>query len=259
LEIVPARNFRIEIGNAFAAHDINGIPGADDRRQLSWQGVSVDFRYRFLDRDAAPLGLTLAVESHADRIDETTAAVVRNYGTEFALAFDRELVPNIAVAALKLIYRPEWTRFVGKGAEQQESTIGAALGAMVQICPGVFFGGEARYQPKYEGIGLEEFAGQALFVGPTMYFKLSEPPGSLRPGALRHGGVQLDRVLASTSLISSATKRGWCWLQFLGVEGHITGVGTLSGGQFLHGALKLRSAGFVAVCANIQSFQGCQA
>jgi len=174
LEIVPARNFRIEIGNAFAAHDINGIPGSDDRRQLSWQGVSVDFRYRFLDRDAAPLGLTLAVESHADRIDETTAAVVRNYGTEFALAFDRELVPNIAVAALNLIYRPEWARVGGEGAEQQESAVGAALGAMVQICPGVFFGGEARYQRKYEGIGLQEFAGQALFVGPTAYFQLSE-------------------------------------------------------------------------------------
>jgi hypothetical protein len=70
--------------------------------------------------------------------------------------------------------RPEWTRFAGTGAEQQESTIGAALGAMAQIRPGVFFGGEARYQRKYEGIGLEELAGQALFVGPTAYFQFSE-------------------------------------------------------------------------------------
>ena len=75
----------------FSAHDINGVPGFDDRRQLAWQGVSVDFRYRFLDRQTAPLGLTLAVETHADRIDETTAAAVRNYGTEFTLAFDREI------------------------------------------------------------------------------------------------------------------------------------------------------------------------
>src|SRR3954451_14417200 len=39
LEFVPARNFRIEIGSAFAAHDINGVPGLEDRRQLSWQGA----------------------------------------------------------------------------------------------------------------------------------------------------------------------------------------------------------------------------
>jgi hypothetical protein len=173
LEFVPARNFRIEIGSAFAAHDISGVSGLEDRRQLSWQGVSVDFRYRFLDRNTAPFGLTLAVETHADRIDEATATKVRSYGTEFTLAFDRELVPNVTVAAFNLIYRPEWTRFVGGGAAEQESTVGAALGLMAQLRPGFLLGGETRYLRRYEGIGLEQLAGQALFIGPTAYFQLS--------------------------------------------------------------------------------------
>src|SRR6266581_7746007 len=174
LEFVPAKDFRIEVGSAFAAHDINGVPDFEDRRQLAWQGVSVDLRYRFLDRDTAPLGLTFALESHADRIDEITAAAVRNYGTSFTLAFDRELIPNFAVAALNLIYQPEWTRLVGTGAAEQESTIGAAFAVMAQMRPGFLVGGEARYLRKYEGIGLEDFAGEALFIGPTAYFQLSE-------------------------------------------------------------------------------------
>jgi hypothetical protein len=174
LEFVPAKDFRIEMGTSFASHDINGVPDFADRRQLAWQGVSVDFRYRFLDRDTAPFGMTLDLETHADRIDESTAAVVRNYGTGLALAFDRELVPDFAVAALNLIYQPEWTRFVGTGAAEQESTIGAAFGVMARLRPNFFVGGEARYLRKNEGIGLQEFAGHALFVGPTAYFKLSE-------------------------------------------------------------------------------------
>lgn len=174
LEFLPANNFRIEMGTSFAAHDINGVAGFDDRRQLAWQGVSVDFRYRFLDKDTQPFGMTFAVETHADRIDETTAAVVRNYGTEFTLALDREVIPNVAVAALNLTYQPEWTRFVGTGAAEQESTIGAAFALMAQVRPGVFLGGEARYFRRYDGIGLEGFSGQAFFVGPTAYFKLSE-------------------------------------------------------------------------------------
>jgi hypothetical protein len=174
LELVPVKNFRIEVGGAFAAHDIHGVPGFEDRRQLAWRGASVDLRYRFLDRDIAPFGLTFAVESNLSRIDDTSAAAVRKFGTEFALAFDRELIPNVAVAALNLIYQPEWTRFLATGAAEQESTIGAALGAMVRIRPGVLFGGEARYLRRYEGIGLEEFSGQAVFVGPTAYFQLSE-------------------------------------------------------------------------------------
>jgi hypothetical protein len=174
LEFVPVDNFRIEIGSAFAAHDINGIAGFEDRSQLAWQGVSLDLRYKFLDRGTAPFGLTFAVENHVSRIDESTAAIVRNYGTELALAFDRELVPNSVVAALNLTYQPEWTRFLGTGAAEQESTIGASLGVMAQLRPGLFVGGEARYLRKYEGIGLEEFMGEALFVGPTAYFQLSE-------------------------------------------------------------------------------------
>lgn len=174
LEFVPARNLRVEMGSAFASHDINGVAGFEDRRQLAWQGVSVDLRYRFLDRDTAPVGLTVAVESHAARVDETTAALVRNYGTEMRLAFDRELIPNFVILALNLSYQPEWTRLVGTGAAEQESTIGAAFAVMAQIRPGFLVGGEARYLRKYEGIGLEEFAGQALFVGPTAYFRLSE-------------------------------------------------------------------------------------
>jgi hypothetical protein len=175
LEFVPVKNVRIELGSTFASHNINGVPGLEDRRrQSSWQGVSVDFRYRFLNRDSAPLGLTFAVEGHADRIDETTAAAVRSYGAGFTLALERELIPNVAVAAVNLLYQPEWTRLGGIGATEQDSTLGAALGVMAQLRPGLFLGGEARYLRRYEGIGLQELAGQALFVGPTAYFQLSQ-------------------------------------------------------------------------------------
>jgi hypothetical protein len=173
LEFVPVKNLRIEVGSAFAGHDIRAVPDLDDRRQFAWQGASVDVRYRFLDRDSAPFGLTFAVESQLNRIDDLGGAAVRNFETEFRLAFDREFIPNYAVAALNLIYKPEWTRSVATGATEQESTIGAALGAMWRIRPNILVGGEARYVRKYEGIGLEEFSGQAFFVGPTAYFQLS--------------------------------------------------------------------------------------
>jgi hypothetical protein len=174
LEFVPVPNFRIEIGTAFASHDINGVPGLDDRRQLAWQGASLDLRYRLMARETSPFGLTVALTSHADRIDDSTAAVVRNYGTELTLAFDRELIPNFLITALNLSYAPEWTRVAATGAAEQESTVGAAFAVMAQLRPGFFLGGEARYLRRYEGIGLEALAGQALLIGPTAYFKLSE-------------------------------------------------------------------------------------
>lgn len=173
LEFVPVSNLRIEVGSGFAAHDIRGFPDLDDRRQLAWQGASLDVRYRFLDRDSAPFGLTFAVASDLSRVDDISGAAVRKFETEFRLALERELVPNFAIVALNLIYQPEWTRFVATDAAEQQSTVGVALGAMWRVRPDMLIGGEARYLRKYDGIGLEEFSGQAFFVGPTAYFQLS--------------------------------------------------------------------------------------
>ena len=174
LEFVPVRNFRIEVGTTLAAFDITSVPGLVDRTQAGWQGASLDLRYRFLDRETAPFGLTLAVESHGNSVDEITAAWVQNYGTELTLALERDLIPGVAVATLNLGYQPEWTHIVGAPTTEQESTLAAAFGVMAQLRPGFLFGGEARYFRQYEGIGLEQLAGQALFVGPTAYFQLSD-------------------------------------------------------------------------------------
>jgi hypothetical protein len=175
LEWVPAKNFRVEFGGAFAMNRIVGVPGLTNVSQVAWQGASLDLRYQFLDRDTAPVGLTVAVETHADRTDDNTAAAVHNYGTGWTLAMDRELIPKFIVAAFNLSYQPEWTRFAGSFAtQQQEATIGAAFAVMMRVRPGFFLGGEGRYLRKFEGIGLDALSGHAFFVGPTAYLELSD-------------------------------------------------------------------------------------
>jgi len=174
LEFVPVKNFRVELAAVAASYDISGVAGFDDLKQAGLQGVSVDLRYRFLNRDTAPFGLIFAAETHAGRIDETSGQHARNYGTDFALAFDRELIPNKLVAAVNLLYQPEWTRFLATGKTEQDVTLGVAWAVMAQVQPGLLIGGEARYLRKYEGFGLDAFAGHALFAGPTIFIRLSE-------------------------------------------------------------------------------------
>ena len=53
-------------------------------------------------------------------------------------------------------------------------TAGVAAALMAQIRPGILVGGEARYLRQYDGLGFDNFAGQGFFVGPTVYFKLSD-------------------------------------------------------------------------------------
>lgn len=174
MEFVPFRNFRVEVGTTFSAYDISSVPGLASVTQSGWQGASLDLRYKFLDRETAPFGLTVALESHGNRFDDISGLSARNYGTELTLALERDLIPKLAVATLNIGYQPEWTRLVGVPTEQQESTLAVSFGVMAQLRPGLLLGGEARYFRKYEGIGLDEMAGEAFFVGPTAYFQLSE-------------------------------------------------------------------------------------
>lgn len=174
LEFVPIKNLRIEIETTLAAYDIQSVPGLVDRTQAGWQGAALDLRYQFLDRETALFGLTLDFESHGNRIDETTASRAQNFGNELTVVLERDLIPKLAVATFNLGYQPEWTHFAGLPTAEQESTLTAAFGVMAQVRPDFLLGGEARYFRQYGGIGLNELAGEAFFVGPTAYFQLSD-------------------------------------------------------------------------------------
>jgi hypothetical protein len=60
------------------------------------------------------------------------------------------------------------------GTWSQEATAGVAIGVMAQVHSGIFVGGEARYLRRYDGLGLDTLAGQGFFLGPTVYYKISE-------------------------------------------------------------------------------------
>jgi hypothetical protein len=172
VEFVPAKDVRVEVGTSFAAHDINGVADLTDRRQLGWQGLSIDRRYRFLDREHHPFGLTLRVEADTSRVDGVSGLPARSYAGDVTLALDREWIPNFLVAAINLSYQPEWTH-LSLGSTERESTLGVAGALMAQLRPGFYLGGEARYLRTYAGLGLQEFSGDALFVGPTAFLQLS--------------------------------------------------------------------------------------
>jgi hypothetical protein len=174
VEYVPIPNLRTELTGAVVAYDIAGVSRLTDQRYAAFGGLSADIRYRFLDRATAPFGFAIGAEPHWGRADEVTGEPASQYGVDFVAAADWEIVPGRVVAAFNLLYQPETTRSKLTGTWSQESTAGVAIGLMVQVRSGIFVGGEARYLRKYDGLSLDTLVGQGFFVGPTVYFKLSE-------------------------------------------------------------------------------------
>jgi hypothetical protein len=173
-EFVPLPNLRTELTSAVNSYDIAGVSGLPDQRYTAFGGVSADIRYRLLNRATDPFGFAIGAEPRWSRSDDVTGEPVRQYGVDFVAAADWELVPNRVVAAFNLLYKPQTTRSNLTGTWLQDSTAGVAMAVVAQLRPGIFVGAEARYLRVYDGSGFDNLAGEGFFVGPTIYFKLSE-------------------------------------------------------------------------------------
>jgi hypothetical protein len=170
----PFENFRIAGGATVAYYNITGVTGIDDRGDLALQALSLEMRYRLLDRERAPFGLTFGVQPHWGFVEDASGARADQHGAEFSIAADKELVEKRIYGAFNLLYEPEQTRLHGAGQTERESTLGVSAAVAAQVRPGLFWGAEVRYLRRYEGLALDSLAGHAVYIGPTLYAKLSE-------------------------------------------------------------------------------------
>lgn len=206
LAFTPWQNFHVGLHAAFAYHRISGVQGLEApqiaaleaappaageeavaaeapeapeapepppqllrRNRGAFDGLGLEFRQRFLDRERAPFGLTLVVEPHWARVEEVTGAKVNKHAVGFLLAVDKDIVRDTLFVAFNAAYEPEWIKLIETGEYERESTIELATASMLRLSPWFFIGGDARYLRKYEGAALNTLAGEALFVGPTIF------------------------------------------------------------------------------------------
>jgi hypothetical protein len=165
-------NFRISAGATLAYYDISGIAGMGDTQHTAIQSLFFDARLRLLDRDLAPFGLTISAAPHRGFVDETSGVPASHDGTEIQLFADRELQPDRLVGAINLLFANDRTRLVAFDGLQHASLVGAGAALATQIMPRLWLGGETRYLRDYSGSALDLFAGQALYIGPTVYARL---------------------------------------------------------------------------------------
>jgi hypothetical protein len=149
------------------------VPDLADRRQITFQGLWFEVKYQVIDREKSPFGLTLFAAPRWTRIDEKSGERADQVSAEFTLALDKEIVPAKVFGALNLIYEPEVSRSRETGEREREATLGAGVALSGQIRPGVFVGAEARYLRSHEGLVPNALKGEAFFLGPTFYTKLS--------------------------------------------------------------------------------------
>lgn len=170
-EYVPNQFTQIEFGPIVSAYDIRGVPGLDDRKSWGMSGFEAEFRSVLIDRGALPFAVTLAIEPEFHSLDETSGATVINYGLETKLQADAELIKNRLYLGFNLLYEPETTHNT-VGSWDDESTIGGSVALAWQIIPNVAIGADLWYLRHYDGLTIRTFTGDAVYLGPTLYWKI---------------------------------------------------------------------------------------
>lgn len=139
--------------------------------------LSTGLKFRLLDRAQAPVGVAFKVEPSLNWMDEGVRGF--GWGSGFDLMVDRELVPGQLFGALNFSY--EFAHFRPRGLNEDgvgfswdsASEIGLSGALSTHVGNGLFLGAEAAYLRAYEGAGLRRFAGQAVYLGPTLYLPVS--------------------------------------------------------------------------------------
>jgi hypothetical protein len=163
---------QIELGPSVSFYNIGGVPGLDDRNLATLNGFEAEFRSVLIDRNPSPIAVTLAVEPEFHSRDETSGAKVVNYGLEIKLEADAELIKNRLYWGFNLLYEPETTR-ADFGVWERESTFGVSSALALQIIPNVMIGLDLWYLRHYDGAAFNSFTGDAVYLGPTFYWKIA--------------------------------------------------------------------------------------
>jgi hypothetical protein len=173
LKLPLTESFRIAPGLAFSSHRISGVPDLPSRTSGTLDSAFLDTRYRLLNRRSAPFGLTLRVVPFVSRVDELTGQGVSGYGTRIGLLADREIVPGKLIGAINVDYGFATARQLASGAVERGSGLEVSGALAYQVQPGFFLGGEVRYARAYEGLRLGRLSGEAVYLGPTIYYAFS--------------------------------------------------------------------------------------
>jgi hypothetical protein len=171
-EYTPNQYIQVEFGPLAAGHNIRGVTDLDDRHAITLSGFFGELRYLVFDRPSSPVAVTVSFEPVYRAFDETGGERVENYEFETKLQADVELVKNRLYAAANLIYEPETTRIMS-GDWEKESKFGLTGALSYRVLPELAIGIEADYYRHYDGLLFETFTGDALFIGPTLYYKFA--------------------------------------------------------------------------------------
>lgn len=164
------------VGVIGARHNIHAVADIPDRNNTALRGLLGELRCVVLRRGVdAPFGVTLHVEPRWGHVSTVTGRSETAIESDTRLIIDSALVPGKLFAAVNLIYQPQFLRELGESKWLYKPSFGVFGGLSYFLNPKVAVGGGLQYlHTQSYDLASNRFAGDALFLGPQFYVRLTD-------------------------------------------------------------------------------------
>lgn len=164
------------VGVIGISHDIRAVADLPNRNNVALKGLFGELRCILSRRGVdSPFGVTLHVEPRWGNTSTVTGRGETAIDSDTRLIIDTALVPDKLFAAVNVMYQPEFLREPGESKWLYRPTYGVFGGASYFINPKIAVGGGLQYvHTQSFDLASNKFAGDALFLGPQFYLRLSD-------------------------------------------------------------------------------------
>lgn len=172
----PAKDWWIA-GSFFGAWNrVRNVTGLADDSTSSFDGLSFEIEHLAIRRSAGnPFAVAFSVEPRWSRIDPISGLPSTAYNAQFKMFVDTVVVPDKLFWAANAYFTPQRAQDITDRSNWLDSSSYFLSTALTfQLSQSLFFGAEARYMTSYNGIWLNERLGYAVYVGPTLAWKITD-------------------------------------------------------------------------------------
>jgi hypothetical protein len=164
-------------GSFFGAYNhARDVPEIDDINRVNFDGLSFEIEHRIVERSVGnPFAVSISVEPRWGRIDGVTGLLSNSYGAAFKLFVDAVVVPDRLYWGSNLVWAPQRAQDPNDRSQWlNSSTTLASVALTYQVSTQLFIGAEMRYLSAFDTTWLNHEIGHALYLGPTLLWKINE-------------------------------------------------------------------------------------
>ena len=160
-------------GAFYHSHDVAGLI---DINHLDFDGLSFEIEHRMVERSAGqPFAVSISVEPRWGQLDNVTGLHLNWYAAALKLFVDAPILPNKLYWAANMIWAPQREEDPNNPSQWlNSSTTQLSTALTYQISAQLFAGVALRYLSAFNGVWMNDNIGNALYVGPTMLWKINE-------------------------------------------------------------------------------------